>query len=541
MKNILYILFCFFCLCGSALSLTAQKVKAVYDSKAQKLTITNNHENLLKIEISEDTPLCFNSSFQCDEDKEIGPNDSVSWQMDSSCINEIDSIDVKLFLGGDPGRPERWGAQRVAIIKLPDESHNTGSASNCDANSSPQSSESHMFIYLIVGAVLLLLVLLLLFKRKRRPQVDRPVMKGKPVMQVIEEEQNDYKNGLQYVREDISNYYVLNMEDFFRDTAVKQVLFSREAIRKLNSYFKEFLERPERTNETGCYLIGGWENFDGRIGQYNISIEEMVMPGDDAVYDEFSLNFGLKIGIKLGSEIQNLCEKTGRDYVHTAWMHSHPGLGLFLSSHDLVVQKQLAYEDAPKRMIAIVIDTNTPDWQMAIFSSKNNGVMNNKEDLLTTISFDILNDWSRQKPTSVHSPLSFDEAYVVKSDDEKEQFAFSAKFINFLDDIDCALCSDAIFYCYGEKAQVDGQRIWTVIEGGKEKSDSAVGCLMMADDSDSSRVKLLRYSLLGGCGFCVAFHPNGDMELLYQDDNNTNHAIHLSLKAMKEWTRRKRI
>lgn len=531
MKKLLHFLLCFSCL-FAALSVPAQNdsgITATYDSTTQRLTIVKTMGNLIAIKYEDQMPNDLKGYFTNKDTIEIGSTQRVI-EVDLNQMQGFDSLSVI-----------KYDDEKIIRIRIPIHREKSSPNKPENLNAAPQTAHNHMTLYFIVGAcVLLLLLLLLLLKRKKRQPVAPPALKGKPVMQVIEEEKNDYKNGLEYVREDMANYYVLDMEEFLRDTAVKQVLFSREVIRKLNRYFKEFLERPDRTNETGCYLIGGWENVSGREEQYNVSLEELVVPGDDAVYDEYSLNFGLKIGVKLGSEIQNLCEKTGRDYVHTAWMHSHPGLGLFLSSHDLVVQKQLTYDDAPKRLIAIVIDTNTPDWQMAVFCSKNNGVMNNKEDLIKTVSFDILNDWSRQKPVAVHPALSNDDAFMVESDDKKERFAFSAKFINYLDDIDNADISNTIFYCCGKKWQTEEQRSW-MVEGVADEHDDNIVMGVLADhDGDAQQEARRCAEWLKNYGACISLYLDGNMSLLYVDEDDTIHTLHTSLKEMKEWTRRKR-
>lgn len=397
-------------------------------------------------------------------------------------------------------------------------------------------------IYFASGGFLLLVVLvvaLLLLRRKRKVKDDLPE-ENQHVMQVVEEEKNDYVVGLDYIRQHPEAFFAVDMEEFCLDTAVKKVYFSREAVKSLNSYYKAFLEQPERTNETGCYLIGGWETVDGNDEQYNISVEEMVIPGDDAVYDEYSLNFGLKIGIKLGSAIRNLCEKTGRDYVHTVWMHSHPGLGLFLSSHDLVVQKQLAYPDAPKRMVAIVIDTNTPNWQMAFFTAKNSGGMNNKDDLLKTISFDVLNEWSRHKTVAVQS-ATVENSFIVSTEDQKDEFAFSAKAINQIDDAVYAEIPEESYPFYGEIRQNDGKKARVVTACGVSGEDNQIGWLVVDSDTEEAFDAHQCDDKLTRADFCLVCRSEQECYLVWLNAEQKIRFIHTSLKEMKEWTRRKRV
>ena len=395
-------------------------------------------------------------------------------------------------------------------------------------------------LYVVAPVILIIIIILIihsLHKKRKKKTLEKSYSN---VIQIIAEETNDNVVGLDYVQKDIDNYFTLDMKDFFQDTAVKKVYIKREAIHQLNNYFKSFLENPERTNETGCYLIGGWESLKGNSEQYNISIEELVTPGDDVIYGEYSLNFGLKIGIKLGGTIQNLCEKTGRDYVHTAWMHSHPGLGLFLSSHDLIVQKQLTYEDAPKRMIAIVIDTNTPDWQMAIFSSKNNGNMNNKEDLLKTISFDVLNDWCRQRISTPKPSISLDNSLLIESDDKTLVFAFSAKAINQIDDLLYAQNNNT-FPLYGVTQQKGTQDIYFINSCTAEDEKNQIGHIIIDDNKPGSLNESQYAEQLESGMMCLVYHTEDQIQLIYKKDENTTLSIPTSMKTMREWTRRKRI
>lgn len=530
MKKFLFFnLFLIFFCCDSLL-LSAQEISAVYDFKTSILTI-NNQKDLCVLKAVDSMPKQLLEFIGNTGEKRLEYGE----------IYTISNITQEHM--------EKW---KTIIVYLRDAQNNFNQRYDIviQIKNQPNNSTAFdieelsllqpLYIYITIGTVVVFVVVfVIIFSRKKRKKTIF-TRNDNPVIQIIEEEKNDYKNGLEYIRRDSNNYFLLDLEEYLHDTAVKKVYFAREVIKKINGYFKEFLEHPDRTNETGCYLIGGWENVNSNQEQYNISIEEMVIPGDDAVYDEYSLNFGLKIGIKLGSDIQNLCEKTGRDYVHTAWMHSHPGLGLFLSSHDLVVQKQLAYEDAPKRTIALVIDTNTPDWQMAIFSPKNNGIMNNKEDLIQTISFDILNDWSRHKQTKVTAPLSFENTYIVESDDTKEKFAFSAKIINQLDDFSYEENADNVFYCYGEFHRIANQRIWKVNTCEDGKQDKVIGCFFMANENDPSFNEQKYTGLLNENEFCMVLYDE-NMSLQFIDENNAIHVIHASLKDMKEWTRRKRI
>ena len=531
---------CVLLLCTALVSSAQSKgVTAVYDAQTGELTI-DNQQNLCKLVYEEGMPASFqrfvgDSAILLEMGKQYVVPDILPEEMDG-----LESFQV--YFRDARGNYNQPYVVSVKVINLPLEEETAGGSGRKPFYIKWFELGKSLIFY-ASGAFLLLValvVVLLLLRRKRK--VKNVADEGtQHVMQVIEEEKNDFSVGLDYIRQHPEQYFSVDMEEFSLDTAVKKVYFSREAVKNLNSYYKSFLEQPERTNETGCYLIGGWETVDGNDEQYNISVEEMVIPGDDAVYDEYSLNFGLKIGIKLGSAIRNLCEKTGRDYVHTVWMHSHPGLGLFLSSHDLVVQKQLAYPDAPKRMVAIVIDTNTPNWQMAFFTAKNSGVMNNKDDLLKTISFDVLNEWSRHKTVATQATATVENSFIVSTEDLKDEFAFSAKAINQIDDAIYAETPKEAYPLYGTIRRNGDLKTRIVTSCDAAGEDMEIGWLAMDADNDEAFDAHRCDARLGQTDFCLVYRSEQECYLVWHNADRKIRFIHTSLKEMKEWTRRKRI
>lgn len=509
-----------------------------YDAQTQELTI-DKPKNLCKIICTNDMPVSL-KHFVGDSCKILEQNKKyVVKNISLEEISEYDSLTVYFRDAKSIEVYDQPYSVKIDIRNLSDEAAESVKKAPFYAKWFALGKSA---IYYALGGFLLLVLLLVVFLLRRKRKTKEDVgEESQHVMQVVEEEKNDYAVGLDYARQHPDQYFIVDMEEFCVDTAVKKVFFSREAVKSINSYYKAFLEQPERTNETGCYLIGGWETVDGNEEQYNISVEEMVIPGDDAVYDEYSLNFGLKIGIKLGSAIRNLCEKTGRDYVHTVWMHSHPGLGLFLSSHDLVVQKQLAYPDAPKRMVAIVIDTNTPNWQMAFFTAKNSGVMNNKEDLLKTISFDVLNEWSRHKTVAVQSSATVENSFIVSTEDARDEFAFSAKTINQIDDAVYAEVPEKGYPLYGEVRQEGSVKTRVITSCGVSDDNKEIGWLEVDSDIDEAFDAHRCDEKLAKTDFCLVYRSEQECYVVWQNTDRKIRFVHTSLKEMKEWTRRKRI
>lgn len=453
----------------------------------------------------------------------------------------------------------------VRVVKAP-------MALNSDTNMSNagQSSKEFPVMIVVVAIVIVIVVILLVFlllsiknKKKMSTKHSHSASKNNS-MQVVEVVKNEQLTGLEYIEEKIGDYYFMNMNEDFADSAVHKIFLHHTAIKKMYDFFKKSLESSEQTNETGCYFVGCWEYDDAEKTKYNISVEDIVEPGDDLVPGEFSFSFGLKIGVKLNYRINELSKHTGRDYVHTVWMHSHPGLGLFLSVHDLTVQKQLAYSDAKKRLVAFVVDTNTPNLDLAVFTAKNDGTMNNKEDLRRLYSLEDLYKWSRNvfsKSGSLHEAITESVSAQVNLEDYHAvqvnhqgntrtlNIYFNGRVINSIDDI--------IYNCSGKHTiggYVTGQKNTrgdlvvdecVAIVERNEIPSNALGVLIV--DADIDRTDALNHYLEGMSVSCVLVSKNED-ELLILTRTNIDepfqafqNAAVCSMKPMKEWLRRRRI
>lgn len=75
-------------------------------------------------------------------------------------------------------------------------------------------------------------------------------------------------------------------------------------------------------------VLGRWV-YDEERDEYYVSLEEIVKPGDDAIFKEYELNFGGKIKLKVAEKLRRLRRETNLQYDMTCWVHSHPGLGVF--------------------------------------------------------------------------------------------------------------------------------------------------------------------------------------------------------------------
>jgi len=248
-------------------------------------------------------------------------------------------------------------------------------------------------------------------KEKKQKEEEKIAALGKSTFKKIDKtnatQPESYKHGLSEVKADAGRLYKeIDMFDFVEDSSIHKIYISRQLIEELHKFFSDSLRPDGKIMETGCYVVGRWDyasNTDhsstGLTNQqaYDISLEYMVEPGSDARYSEFECEFGLEIGTSLVINNRKYSEQSNSEYVHTSWVHSHPGLQLFLSKQDLIVQATLTNNSPYKRMLAMVIDTKTEGLKMAFFSPKasEQQVMNNDSDLKKTITLDELLEWAK--------------------------------------------------------------------------------------------------------------------------------------------------
>ena len=352
------------------------------------------------------------------------------------------------------------------------------------------------------------------------------------------------------------DYYEIDMRSIVDDTAIQSIYFHRKCILDIYKFFSNFLKLDKKTEETGCFIIGRWDYADAGKQTYNISLESIVMPSDDAVYEEYELNFGAKIGIGMQCEITRLSEETQKEYVHTAWMHSHPGLGLFLSSQDLTAQSQLAYSQHPNRMLAIVVDSNTDNLETAFFTPKRNGEMNNKIDVKQTLSLDTLYQWAKRRPVTsindvIDSKANKQEGYydiqiqAMKSRVSTVFFSGSA-IIDMDAEINPELMGVQGYFPYRENAadrSIFIDKFQTEEENGTLNS---LGCLFVVQHFSYNEVLRYNRSILNQFDFLVVYcTETEDIYIVFKDlsgkyPESESGIASTSLLEMKKWTRRRR-
>ena len=188
-------------------------------------------------------------------------------------------------------------------------------------------------------------------------------------------------------------YLALNCAEFCQESAVRRIYIKNTCIKDIYNLYAEDLRNPENPKEDGCMVLGRWVH-DKENNEYYVSLEDVVMPGDDAVFSEYELNFGGKIKLKVSEKLRKLRRETGLQYDMTCWVHSHPGLGVFFSNQDNTVHMQLRHPSHPHFLVAMVIDILTPQQELGIFTFKPDGTINSKADLTQMYSLEEMYKWA---------------------------------------------------------------------------------------------------------------------------------------------------
>jgi hypothetical protein len=418
---------------------------------------------------------------------------------------------------------------------------------------------------IIFSAVFLIILVALIFyvrsyfrKKSLKLQAQKTLEHSIRPIEEVEEEHtpNNYSVDLTEIKKQAGqDYYPVSMNDIFDDTAIQTVYIKRKCITDIYHFFSEFLKLSEKTNEIGCFIIGQWEYASPEKNTYNISLEEIIEPGADVVYGEYELDFGVEIGVGLESAIFNMRQKTGKEYVHTSWMHSHPGLGLFLSHHDLNVQAQLSYSEHKNRMLAIVIDSNTEELNMAFFTPKKDGSMNNKTELKKELLLEHLYQWAKRPYSVVSENKNVSDYYESASNNQNskiESVFFSRAAVI---EMDHAIMPDATGlsgYFFGKTSpQSNKDRVFIenfqAVNNEKTTDDESVGCLLVVSEYAYRNIINTYYPIISRYDFFAVYQPKTDLLRLITKDKNNKfpetdaNTPFLTLMDMKKWTRKKRI
>ena len=215
---------------------------------------------------------------------------------------------------------------------------------------------------------------------------------------------------------DNPNYLKVDAVDFTYESAVRRMYIKNQCIIDIYNMYAEDLRNPESPKEDGCMVLGRWVH-DTESNEYYVSLEQIVMPGDDAVFEEYALNFGGKIKLKVLEELRRLRRETNLQYDLTCWVHSHPGLGVFFSNSDTSVQDQLKHPQHPLFLTALVVDILTPMQDVGVFTYRRDHNINSKSELKKMYSLIEWYQWAQESlKNAVQRPVGAEQKELSASE-----------------------------------------------------------------------------------------------------------------------------
>lgn len=201
-------------------------------------------------------------------------------------------------------------------------------------------------------------------------------------------------------------YKLIESSEFTQDSAVKRIFIKNTCVKDIYNLYAEDLRNADKPKEDGCMVLGRWV-YDEETHTYDISMETVVLPGDDAVFKEYELNFGGKIKLRIAEKLRKLRKDTNLQYDLTCWIHSHPGLGVFFSNSDSNVQMQLKHSQHPNFLIAFVVDILTSEQEFGIFTFRKDGSINSKTDLIKKYSLEEMYKWALESDRQSFVPENY--------------------------------------------------------------------------------------------------------------------------------------
>ncbi len=415
----------------------------------------------------------------------------------------------------------------------------------------------------ILGVLIIAAVVFLLLRSKKKNQPSFPTDNYIPYNGPTNNGNNNGGNDLIIRRKtssvlhkqslddvfDNGNYMALNCSEFCNDTAVKTMYIKNSCIMDIYNMYAEDLRNPNNPKEDGCMVLGRWIH-DEKLDEYAVSLEEVVFPGDDAVFAEYELDFGGKIKVKVNEKLRKLRRDTNLQYDLTCWVHSHPGLGVFFSNTDCSLHLLHKHPTHPKFLTAIVIDILTPQQELGVFTFKHDLSINSKADLKQLYS---LEEWYKWAVESKRNAVIFEEHYnTLENAKSRNNRCYNLQLSNSaIIDMDLIATNqdrDSIYFVHGFSKEQNGQttNVAVKIENTDTLTDNElVGCYMVVTHRSFPTIKNAVTKYLDKIRFVLVYSIADGMlttiPVIFNDlCADESYYGEQPLEELKIWTRRKR-
>lgn len=344
-------------------------------------------------------------------------------------------------------------------------------------------------------------------------------------------------------------YMVINTAEFAPNSAVRKIFIKNTCIKEVYDLYADNLRNSDKPKEDGCMVLGRWV-YDENNHCYDISLEDVVLPGDDAVFKEYELNFGGKIKLRVAEKLRKLRRETNLQYDLVCWIHSHPGLGVFFSNSDDNVQMQLKHPQHPNFLVAFVVDILTSDQELGIFTFRNDGTMNSRGDITKMFSLEEMYKWALQSERDSFSRENYFN--LLESAKLKVPSCMGVEVNNssIIDSTQIVINpgTGIVGWAVGTTVESEGSQEFVVsgfIKDSEKPMTGIIGCLINVSYLSLPTIQRLVSTEIGNLSFVVVYSskemtlttiPVINGELLTDEQFYGN----VTIDELKIWTRRKR-
>ena len=344
-------------------------------------------------------------------------------------------------------------------------------------------------------------------------------------------------------------YLKIDCDEFCENSAVRRMYIKNTCIKDIYNMYAEDLRNPNNPKEDGCMVLGRWVH-DDQSNEYYVSLEHIVLPGDDAVFSEYELNFGGKIKLKVAEKLRKLRRETNLQYDLTCWVHSHPGLGVFFSNSDNNVQMQLKHPTHPNFLTAIVVDILTPQQELGIFTFKRDSLLNSKADLKKLYSLEELYKWAVESDRNSFKP---EDHYNTLADAKSHHNdCYGIELSNgAIIDMGMLVAEHhsgltGMIHGYSNQQGLKTEHIATTVSKNDAVPDNEfVGCFIIATHCSIPSIRKAINSYMGKIKFVLIYTTTDGLltsvPIVNQEIcTDENYYGEQKLEDLKIWTRRKR-
>jgi len=421
-----------------------------------------------------------------------------------------------------------------------------------------QDEMQHPFLMIgigVVGLIVIILIIVLVSKRKKSvvPLPNQATGRGSESddSNIVIRHTTSAVQRKQNIDDVIGNdnYLEIDCNAFVDDSAVQSVFIKTSCIKAIYNMYADDLRNPENPKEDGCMVLGRWIQ-DKKSKDYYVTLEHVVLPGNDAVFTEYELNFGGKIKMEVREKLRKLRVETDLQYDLTCWVHSHPGLGVFFSNNDGSVQNLLKHPSHPNFLTALVVDILTPQQELGLFTFKHDGTINSHNDMKQLFSLEEWYQWAVEQERNSFNAEDYRNGLesAKQYSDDCHGIALSNGAIIDMGRLAVEHSGELVSTVYGYPIERKGAKEYVVVKVTDEEKvpDCApIGAFVMVTHCSIPSVKKAVTQQLGNIKFVLVYSTSdGLLTSIPVIDGNLctdeNYYGEQQLEDLKIWTRRKR-